>query len=107
MLLADDAAGDTATENDHSRSLRAVRHLHRMRTFYGAAVLLWAASAAWSGWEYPESRQMWVSVLFLVVFTGLLSVTSVWVRRLQDAGADKPVHHAAPRTMAAHHHVST
>ncbi|MEU9187373.1 hypothetical protein AB0D14_23090 [Streptomyces sp. NPDC048484] len=86
-----------APNKDHSISLRAVRQLHRMRTFYAAAVLLWAASAAWVGWEHPGSRQMWVSALFLLVFAGLLAMTSLWLRRLQDVGADKPAHHAAPR----------
>lgn len=95
-----------APMNDHSRPLRAVRQLHRMRTFYGAAVLLWAASAGWMGWEDPGSQQMWVCVLFLTVFTGLLTVTPLWLRRLQGAGADKPAHHAAPRWMATHCHVN-
>ncbi|MBV1938564.1 hypothetical protein [Streptomyces sp. BV286] len=95
-----------APKNDHSMSLRAVRQLHRMRAFYAAAVLLWAASAAWTGWAHPGSRQMWVSALFLLVFAGLLSVTSLWLRRLQDSGADKPAHHAAPRRVPARRHVN-
>ncbi len=95
-----------APKNDYSTSLRAVRQLHRMRTFYTAAVLMWAASTAWLGCEDPGSRQMWVSGLFLLVFTGLLSVTSLWLRRLQGADADKPAHHAAPRRMAARRQVN-
>jgi len=95
-----------APKKDHSRPLRAVRQLHRMRTFYAAAVLLWAASAGWVGWRHPGSRQMWVSALFLLVFTGLLAVTSLWLRRLQGMGADKPAHHAAPRRTHTHGQVS-
>lgn len=94
-----------ASMNDHSTSLRAVRQLHRTRIFYGTAALLWAASAGWAWWEDPGSQQMWVCVLFLTVFTGLLTVTSLWLRRLQGAGANKPAHHAAPRWMATHRHV--
>ncbi|MCX4238506.1 hypothetical protein ACH4Y0_20605 [Streptomyces sp. NPDC020707] len=94
-----------APKKDHSVPLRAVRQLHRMRAFYAAAVLLWAASAAWVGWEHPGSRQMWVSALFTLVFTGLLSATSLWLHRLQGTGANKPTHHAA-RGATARRHVS-
>jgi hypothetical protein len=45
---------------------------------------------------------MWVSVIFLVVFTGLLSATSLWLWRQQPARPDGPVHHAAPRRSAWH-----
>ncbi|KAA0939306.1 hypothetical protein [Streptomyces apricus] len=92
-----------APKKDHTTSLRAVRQLHRMRTFYATAALLWAASAAWIGYEHPGSRQMWVSALFMLVFAGLLAVTSLWLRRLQNAGADAPAHHAAPRRAPVRH----
>jgi FtsH-binding integral membrane protein len=95
-----------APKKDHTTSLRAVRQLHRMRTFYAAAALLWAASAAWIGYEHPGSRQMWVSALFMLVFTGLLAATSLWLRRLQNAGANTPAHHAAPRRTPVRSHVN-
>ncbi|MFF0164115.1 hypothetical protein ACFYRY_42535 [Streptomyces sp. NPDC005263] len=84
-----------AANTDHPMSLRAVRQLRRVRAFYAAGVLLWAASTAWMGWEHPASRQMWVSALLLAVFTGLLITASLWIRRLEATGADRPVHHAA------------
>ncbi|MDW4907306.1 hypothetical protein RB628_18600 [Streptomyces sp. ADMS] len=56
-------------------------------------------SAALVGRDDPGSRQMWVSVVFLVVFTGLLSVTSLWLWRQQAGRVGRPVHHAAPRRM--------
>ncbi|PWI46218.1 hypothetical protein [Streptomyces sp. ICBB 8177] len=79
--------------------LRAVRQLHRVRSFYAAGVLLWAASAAWTGWQAPGSRQMWVSVLLLAVFTGLLATASLSLRRLAV-----PAHHAAPHKAAHTRH---
>ncbi|MEU0114617.1 hypothetical protein ABZ137_13005 [Streptomyces bobili] len=93
-------------KNDHGESVRAVRQLRNVRPVYAGGAALWATSAAWTGWEDPGSRQMWVSVVFLVVFTGLLSVTSLWVRREQSAGAGGPVHHAAPRRTAARRQAS-
>ncbi|WP_229695628.1 hypothetical protein [Streptomyces lacrimifluminis] len=58
---------------------------------------MWAVSAVLVGWDDPGSRQMWVSVIFLVLFIGLLSVTSLWLWRQQAARAGGPQHHAAPR----------
>ncbi|MFF3200763.1 MULTISPECIES: hypothetical protein [unclassified Streptomyces] len=49
---------------------------------------------------------MWVSVLFLVVFAGLLSVTSLWLWRQQAAGEGRSVHHAAPRRTATRRHAN-
>ncbi|MFD9389411.1 hypothetical protein ACFWBB_01310 [Streptomyces sp. NPDC060000] len=95
-----------AQKNDHVESVRAVRQLRRVRPVYGGGALLWAASAAWTGWEDPGSRQMWVSVLFLVVFTGLLSVTSLWLSRQRAAGEGRSVHHAAPRRALSGRHAS-
>ncbi|MGI5359781.1 hypothetical protein ACQI4E_31425 [Streptomyces sp. CA-252508] len=85
-------------------SLRAVRQLRRVRAFYAMGVLLWAAAANWAGWESPGSRRMWVSVLLLTVFSGLLLTASVWLRRLEAAGAGRPVHHAASRKATAPGH---
>ncbi|MEH0416237.1 hypothetical protein [Streptomyces sp. B21-083] len=91
-----------APETDHAASVRALRQLRRIRLFYAGGVVLWAVSAALVGWDDPGSRQMWVSVVLLLVFTGLLSATSVWLGRRQAAGADGPVHHAAPRRTPWH-----
>ncbi|MFF3307580.1 hypothetical protein [Streptomyces sp. NPDC002952] len=95
-----------ASRNDHSIPLRAVRQLRRIRMFYAGGALLWAASATWLGREAPGSRQMWVSVLFLVVFTGLLSVTSLWLWRRRPVGAGGGARHAGARGMAAGRHAS-
>ncbi len=43
---------------------------------------------------------MWVSLLLLVVFMGLLSVTSLWLWRHQTVAAGEAAHHGAPRGMA-------
>ncbi|MFD3622270.1 hypothetical protein ACFWWT_45380 [Streptomyces sp. NPDC058676] len=85
-----------APKTDHVMSLRAERQLRQVRAFYAAGVLLWAAAAAWMGWTHPASRQMWVSVLLLAVFTGLLLTASLWLRRIQAATVNRPAHHAAP-----------
>ncbi|MFE9742198.1 hypothetical protein [Streptomyces sp. NPDC006477] len=87
-------------------SLRAVRQLSRVRVFYTAGVLLWAAAATWTGWTHPGSRQMWVSLLLTAVFAGLLATASVWLRRLKASPARRPAHHAAPRRVAAPRHAS-
>ncbi|MET9467285.1 hypothetical protein ABZY44_21260 [Streptomyces sp. NPDC006544] len=79
-------------------SLRAARQLRRVRSLYLSGTLLWAAAAAWAGWLDPGSRQMWVSVLLLTVFTGLLVTASAWLRNLRSA--PRPAHHAAPRRTA-------
>jgi hypothetical protein len=77
-----------ASESDHPMPQRVVRQLRRMRAFYAVAASGWAALAAWEGWMQPGSRPMWLSVLFLVVFTGLLTMTSRWLqgRRPAEAG---------------------
>ncbi|MFF0114446.1 hypothetical protein [Streptomyces prasinus] len=93
-----------APKTDRVMSLRAVRQLRRIRAFYTAGVLLWTASTAWSGWQSPGSRQMWVSALLLAVFTGLLLAASLWLQRLRAAGADAPAHHAASRRTTAPRH---
>ncbi|NGO80520.1 hypothetical protein G6045_33415 [Streptomyces sp. YC504] len=95
-----------ATKNDQSKHLRAVRQMRRIRAFYALGVLLWAATAAWGGSENPGSRQMWVPVLMLVVFAGLLAGTTLWLRQHRSEEADQPAHHAAPRRPAVRRHVS-
>ncbi|WP_345665596.1 hypothetical protein [Streptomyces venetus] len=75
-----------------------------MRTFYAGGAVLWAASALVAGWDDPGSRQMWVSVVLLAVFTALLSMTYVCLWRQQSARWGEPVHHAAPRRMAWRRH---
>ncbi|MFH9405214.1 hypothetical protein ACH4JS_36455 [Streptomyces sp. NPDC017638] len=84
-----------ASTTDRILSLRAVRQLRRVRTFYAVAALVWAASTAWTGWQTPGSRQMWVSALLLAIFTGLLLTSSIWLQRLQPAGSAEPARHAA------------
>lgn len=92
-----------STKTERLMSLRAARQLRRVRDFYSAGVLLWAAAAAWTGWTHPGSRQMWVSLLLLGVFAGLLATASVWLRHFQDAPDHKPAHHAAPGRARTHH----
>jgi uncharacterized membrane protein len=82
-----------APKTEHRTSLqtmRQLRQLRRIRSFYAAGLCLWAVSAAWTGWESPGSRQMWASALLLAVFTGLLVLASLWLRRLEDATPDRP-----------------
>ncbi|MGW7439253.1 hypothetical protein [Streptomyces sp. NPDC054849] len=86
-----------APKTQHLRSLRAVRQLRRVRTLYTAGALLWAAASVWTGRTDPGSRQMWVSLLLLAVFTVLLGMASLWLQRLQAAAGPMPTHHAAPR----------
>ncbi|KUN81070.1 hypothetical protein AQJ66_24700 [Streptomyces bungoensis] len=86
-----------APKTERIQFLRAVRQLHRVRSFYAAGVLLWAGSTAWTGWQAPGSRQMWVSVLLLAVFTGLLVAAGLSLRRLAVPGTGRPAHHAASR----------
>ncbi|MER7762512.1 hypothetical protein [Streptomyces sp. NPDC097619] len=86
-----------APKSELLMSLRAVRQLRRIRAFYAAGGLLWLAAAVWSGWAHPGSRQMWVSLLLLAVFAGLLATTSVLLFRLPNAQKHEVARHAAPR----------
>ncbi|MGW0614765.1 hypothetical protein [Streptomyces sp. NPDC002788] len=95
-----------APETDHAGSVRALRQLRRIRTFYATGAVLWAVAAASTAWDNPGGRQMWVSVVFLVVFVALLSTASLWLRRQQAAGSGEPVHHAAPRRTAWRRHAN-
>lgn len=88
-----------APKTERIQFLRAERQLRRIRSFYTAAILLWAGSAAWTGWQAPGSRQMWVSVLLLAVFTVLLVTASLARRRLAVPATGRPVHHAAPHRL--------
>lgn len=47
---------------------------------------------------------MWVALLLLGVFTGLLLTATTWVRRLESAAPRRPAHHAAPRMAATSQH---
>lgn len=85
-------------------SLRAVRQLRRVRAFYAGGALLWAVLTAWTGWQLPGSRQMWVSALLLTAFSGLLLTASLWLYRLQAAGSRRPAHHPASHRATAPRH---
>ncbi|MEV7129626.1 hypothetical protein [Streptomyces sp. NPDC093260] len=85
-----------APKTERIQFLRAVRQLRRIRSFYAAAILLWTGSALWTSWQAPGSRQMWVSVLLVAVFTVLLVTASLSLRRLAAPATGRPVHHAAP-----------
>lgn len=54
----------------------AVRQLRRVRTVYVGGIVLWTLGLALEAWNRPGSRQMWLSVLILGAFVGLLSLTS-------------------------------
>ncbi|MEU6370300.1 hypothetical protein ABZ876_32410 [Streptomyces sp. NPDC046931] len=93
-----------APKTERIEFLRAVRQLHRVRSFYAVGVLLWAGSTAWTGWQAPGSRQMWVSVLLLAVFTALLATAGLALRRLAVPPTGRPAHHAAPHKAASTRH---
>lgn len=98
--------GGMAPKSEHLMSQRAVRQLRRVRAFYAAGVLLWAAAAAWTGWSHSGGRQMWVSLLLLAVFTGLLATASLWLHRLQATPGHQPAHHVAPRRAVTPRHAN-
>ncbi|KMO93504.1 hypothetical protein ACS04_35085 [Streptomyces roseus] len=95
-----------APKNDHLMSLRAVRELRRVRSFYTAGVLLWASAALWSGCARPGSRQMWACALLLAVFTGLLATTSLWLSRLQPTRSHEPARQTEHRRPPVPRHAS-
>ncbi|MFE2237833.1 hypothetical protein ACFXA4_35385 [Streptomyces sp. NPDC059442] len=92
-----------APTSKYPTSLRAARQLRRARTHYAAGVLLWASAVTWTAITHPGSRQMWVCLLLLTVFTTLLGTTSLWLHRLrrQAATVHTLAHHAAPRHASA------
>ncbi|MYR44818.1 hypothetical protein, partial [Streptomyces sp. SID5910] len=73
--------------------------LRRIRSFYAAGILLWTGSVAWTGWQSPGSRQMWVSALLLAVFAVLLVTATLSLRRLAVPATGRPAHHAAPHKL--------
>ncbi|GAA2495158.1 MULTISPECIES: hypothetical protein [Actinomycetes] len=95
-----------APKTERIEFLRAVRQLRRVRSFYAAGVLLWAGSAVWSGRQAPGSREMWVSVLLLAVFTALLVTAGLSLRRLAVPATGRPAHHAAPHRATGSRHAS-
>ncbi|MET7386253.1 hypothetical protein ACFYPT_13270 [Streptomyces sp. NPDC005529] len=86
-----------APKTERVMFLRAVRQLHRVRSFYVMGILMWSASTVWTAWQSPGTRQMWVSALLLAVFTGLLLTATFSLRRLEPPRTGEPVHHAAAR----------
>lgn len=74
-----------ASKKTESLAPWAVHQLRRIRSVYAAGVALWGVGAVLEASERPGSREMWVSVLFLVVFAGLLSATLARLRRHQSA----------------------
>ncbi|MET9361027.1 hypothetical protein ABZX93_08950 [Streptomyces sp. NPDC006632] len=93
-----------AAKTELVMSLRAVRQLRQVRAFYAVGLTLWAASTAWTAWQSPGSRQMWVSALLLAIFSGLLGLASLWLQRLKARGSARVAHHAASRGTAAPGH---
>ncbi|MFE7890328.1 MULTISPECIES: hypothetical protein [unclassified Streptomyces] len=71
-----------AAQSESRDTPSIARQLRRVRTLYAGGVLLWASSSTVTAWSSPGSRSMWTSVLLLVVFTGLLGLSSWWLRRL-------------------------
>ncbi|WP_432197163.1 hypothetical protein [Streptomyces sp. bgisy027] len=76
-----------AAQSESLGSWPVERQLRRMRALYAAGVLLWAASSIGTAWSSPGGRAMWTSVLLLAVFTGLLALSSMWLRRIGPAAA--------------------
>jgi hypothetical protein len=69
-------------KSERSQLKRAVRQLRRIRSFYAAAMVLWAGSAALTSWQAAGSRQLTVCVALLAVFAALFVMASVALRRL-------------------------
>ncbi|MFD3873185.1 hypothetical protein [Streptomyces sp. NPDC058623] len=69
---------------------RAVRQLRRIRAAYASGFALWAAAAVWEGWHRPGSREMWVLVLLVALFTGLLCVAAASLYRLRRSVRGAP-----------------
>ncbi|MFF0303936.1 hypothetical protein ACFYTV_24945 [Streptomyces sp. NPDC004562] len=82
-----------AAQSESRDTWSIARQLRRVRTLYAGGALLWASSSLVTAWSSPGSRPMWTSVLLLVVFTGLLGLSSWWLRRLgtrRAAGEQRP-----------------
>lgn len=69
-------------KSERSQLKRAVRQLRRIRSFYAAAMVLWAGSAALTSWQAAGSRQLMVCVALLAVFAALFVTATVALRRL-------------------------
>ncbi|GAA3505481.1 hypothetical protein ACF09G_29780 [Streptomyces albogriseolus] len=88
-------------KSERTQLTRAVRQLRRIRSFYAAAMVLWAGSAALTGWQAAGSRQLWVCVLLLAVFAALYITATVALRRLAvPATAGRAQRHATPPTVS-------
>ncbi|MDH6456020.1 MULTISPECIES: hypothetical protein [unclassified Streptomyces] len=94
------------THTDDPTAARAARQLRRIRSFYAAGVALWTATSVWTMWDAPGSRPMWISVLLLAVFTGLLAMTCRWLRRVEPTGSARPARHVALSHRAGRHALS-
>jgi hypothetical protein len=94
------------THTDDPTAARAARQLRRIRAFYAAGVALWTASSAWTMWDSPGSRPMWTSLLLLTVFTGLLAMSSRWLRHVEPTGTARPAHHVAFSQRSGRHALS-
>ena len=69
-------------KSERTQLKRAVRQLRRIRSFYAAATVLWAGSAALTSWQAAGSRQLTVCVTLLAVFAALFVMASIALRRL-------------------------
>ncbi|MCX5257229.1 hypothetical protein [Streptomyces canus] len=94
------------THTDDTTAARAARQLRRIRAFYAAGVVLWAASSAWTMGDSPGSRPMWTSLLLLAVFTGLLAMACRWLRRLGPTASARPSRHVPLSGRAGRHAMS-
>ncbi|MFF3749314.1 hypothetical protein ACFYYH_02460 [Streptomyces sp. NPDC002018] len=83
-----------ASKKSVSLTPRAVRQLRRTRCFYAVGAALWAVGAAGGAAEDPGGRQMWVSLVFLAVFAGLLVLASVWLWRHHTDVQGRTAHHS-------------
>ncbi len=87
--------------SERSQLKRAVRQLRRIRSFYAAAMVLWAGSAALTSWQAAGSRQLTVCVALLAVFAALFVTVSVALRRLEvPATAERARRHATASTVS-------
>ncbi|MFD6310380.1 hypothetical protein ACIGCZ_11700 [Streptomyces nigra] len=76
-----------AAHSESRESWSIARQLRRMRTVYAAGALLWASTSLGTAYSSPGGRTMWTSVLLLVVFTGLLALSSWWLRSVAPTRA--------------------
>ncbi|MFJ4273982.1 hypothetical protein ACIP29_25865 [Streptomyces coelicoflavus] len=92
-----------APKTERIQFLRAVRQLRCIRSFYAAAILPWAGSAAWTGLAGPrEAGKYAQAVLLLVVFTALLVTATLALRRLAVPATGRPRAPRCPAQAAEH-----